>query len=419
MSQVANFTVPAIIKRNVALFALSLSFSGAGMQFAYGFGPLMVQSLTGSAGLAGLSVGLIGLSRFLVAYPIGKITDTYGRKPGIQFGLLLALVGSLALAAAMSMRSITVFAFALLIFGMGMNASQQMRVGAADMFPPRMRAEALGYVALGSLFGLVLSPLLVKLAEILSARTGADPLGLPWLFLPVLIIAGMGIVTFVHPDPKEIGMNLAAYYPDYVAPPRHSAPADADFSVWALLKNPRTLMAVVANSAANGNMSIVMVLTSLVLAHHGHDYVSIAIAHMFHSAGMFAFTVPLGKLADRYGRVRVMLPGVAVSLVGALLTGFTSTWAWITLGTFLVGIGWAAANVASTALIADTVRTQERGRAIGMSDSFAGGTSVFAALVTGPIIEWSGLPMTAVTAVLLAMLPLLLWFSQRGGRATA
>ena len=73
-------SVPPIIKRNIALFALSLSFSGAGMQFAYGFGPLMVQSLTGSAGLAGLSVGLIGLSRFLVAYPMEALRRPAGWK---------------------------------------------------------------------------------------------------------------------------------------------------------------------------------------------------------------------------------------------------------------------------------------------------------------------------------------------------
>ena len=119
------------------------------MQFAYGFGPLMVINLTGSAGLAGLSVGMIGLSRFLVAYPIGKITDAYGRKPGIHFGLLLALMGTLTLAVSMQIKSIALFTFGLLVFGMGMNASQQMRIAAADMYPPRMRAQALGFVALG------------------------------------------------------------------------------------------------------------------------------------------------------------------------------------------------------------------------------------------------------------------------------
>ncbi len=78
-----TFRIPSLIKRNTVLFALSQSFTGAGMQLAYGIGPLMVIALTGSAALAGLFVGLIGLSRFLVSYPIGRIMDIYGRKPGI------------------------------------------------------------------------------------------------------------------------------------------------------------------------------------------------------------------------------------------------------------------------------------------------------------------------------------------------
>ena len=83
--------IPPLIKRNTVLFALSQSFVGAGTQLAYGIGPLMVIAVTGSASLAGLTVGLFGISRFLVSYPVGKITDTYGRKPGILFGQGLAL----------------------------------------------------------------------------------------------------------------------------------------------------------------------------------------------------------------------------------------------------------------------------------------------------------------------------------------
>ncbi len=142
-------------------------------------------------------------------------------------------------------------------------------------------------------------------------------------------------------------------------------------------------------------MSIVMVLTSLVLAHHGHSLTHIAMSHLFHSVGMFAFTIPLGKLADRFGRERVMYPGVATTLVGAGPRGLhRRATGMITLGTFLVGIGWAAANVSATALIADHARTEVRGRAIGVNESFAGATAVFAAVVTGPLIEWGGLPAT-------------------------
>jgi MFS family permease len=405
----APIRVPGLIKRNTALFALSQSFTGAGMQFAYGLGPLMVLAVTHSANLAGLSVALIALSRFLVAYPTGKITDAFGRKPGILLGLGLAMVGTVVLGIAMSLHSAVLLVGGMLVFGMGMNASQQLRVAATDMFPPQMRAQALGYVALGSVVGLVVSPLMISGAEMVAPRLGQDPLGLPWFLLPVLIIGGMTLVAFVRPDPKEIGMNLERYYPDYK--PAVPAPGRVPerFSVGALMRHIPTRNAVLANCAGQANMSIVMVLTSLVLEHHGHSLTAIAFSHMFHSAGMFAFTIPLGKLADRYGRNTVMFPGVATTLIGAGLVTFTPSFLAVTLGTFLVGLGWAAANVAATALIADNAETAHRGRAIGFADSCAGFVSIFAAFVTGPVIQWYGLPAAGVVAVVVAAVPLVLW----------
>jgi MFS family permease len=403
------FRIPTIIKRNTILFALSQSFTGAGMQFAYGLGPLMVISLTGSAGLAGLSVGLIGLSRFLVSYPVGRITDHYGRKPGILLGLVLALCGALLVGLAMNAQSIALLVVGMLTFGMGMNAAQQLRVAATDMFPPSRRGQALGYVALGSLVGLVISPLVIRFSENVAHGTGQDPLALPWFLLPILIVSGMALVGFVRPDPKQIGMNLPDYYPGYVPPPRIDAAGRPPFRALVLLRNAPIRLAVISNCAAQGNMSIIMVLTSLVLHDHGHSLTAIAFSHMFHSAGMFAFTIPLGRLADRIGRVRVMLPGVALALCGALLVALTGTFLTVTLGTFLVGLGWAAANVSSTALIADCTETVERGRAIGVNDSFAGGISVSVAVVTGPLIAWYGLPAAGITAAIVALAPLAMW----------
>src|SRR5215212_8830091 len=271
--------IPALIKRNMALFALSQSFTGAGMQFAYGLGPLMVIGLTGSASLAGLSVSLIGFSRFMVSYPIGKITDTYGRKPGILLGLILALVGSLVLGTSLTFRSPALFVLGMLVFAMGMYGAQQLRVAATDMFLPHMRAQALGYIAAGSLVGLVISPVVVYGSEHVAHDIGMDPLSLPWFVLPLLIVAGMALVGFIHPDPKEIGKNLQRYYDGYVPPPRPAAEEASVLRVSTLLRQRPTRLAIVANCAAQGNMSIVMVLTSLVLAHHGHSLTAIAASH--------------------------------------------------------------------------------------------------------------------------------------------
>jgi MFS family permease len=417
MNAPVKFTIPRLIKRNIALFALSQSFTGAGTQFLYGLTPLMVVSLSGSAALAGLSVGLTGVSRFLVAYPIGKITDTFGRKPGILIGLILALIGSNIIGFSMGLNSFAVLFCGILVFAMGMAASQQLRVGATDMVPPSHRATALGYVSFGSLAGLVLSPSIVNLSETFAANFHLTAFSMAWFFMPALILPGMLLISLVRPDPKEIGMHLEAYYPGFVPKRREASEIDQPFSARALLSNRRIKLAVVANAAGTGNMAIVMVMTSLVLSHHGHSLTQIASSHIFHTAGMFAFTIPLGKLADKFGRERVMLPSVAVALVGALLVAMTDGSYWlVTLGTFLVGLGWAGSNVAATALIADQALTSERGRAIGVNESFAGAANVAMALVTGPLIEFSGMPATGLVAAAIALPPLVMagWFRLRG-----
>ncbi len=403
-----KIVVPALIKRNMALFALSQSFTGAGMQFIYGLGPLMIVGISGSNDLAGLSVALIGLSRFLVSYPIGKITDSFGRKPGILLGLALALVGTLIIAFGQNMSHLVWVIIGILIFGMGMNAAQQMRVGATDMFPSALRGQALGYIALGTFAGLILSPAVVNLGERLSDSGLGNALVLPWLMLPVLIVIGACLVYFVRPDPKEIGQNLARYYPGYVEP-QHAVGDSKNFSGGSLMSYVPTRLAIAANAAAQGNMSIVMVLTSLVLQHHGHSLTSIAWAHLFHSAGMFAFSIPIGKLSDRIGRAKIMYPGLILTIAGAALVGLTTGYISITFGTFLVGIGWAMTNVASTALLADEVDTSMRGRAIGTNDSWAGGTSLVLSIITGPLISALGLPASGIFAAFVAGVPLLMW----------
>ena len=398
--------IPALIKRNTLLLALSQSFIGAAAQLAYGIGPLMVIAVTGSASLAGLTVGLFGVSRFLVSYPTGKITDTYGRKPGILFGQGLTIAGSVATGVAMLAHSAAGLVAGMVLFTMGVSASQQLRVAAADMYPPRMRGLALGFIATGSLGGIALSPLVMGLAEVLARRAGVDAIGLPWLMLPAMILGGMVLVKFVRPDPKEIGLNLQHYYPAYVPPPKPADGQGAEFSAWQLLRFAPTRLAIVSNAAGQGNMAIVMVLTSLVLSHHGHSLTAIAFSHMFHAAGMFAFTIPLGWAADRIGREWVMYPGVATTLVGALFVALGEGFIAVTLGTFLVGLGWAAANVASTALLADHADTAHRGRAIGVSETGAGAMTLLAAVVTGPLIEGASLPAAGLAAALIAIVPL-------------
>ena len=399
--------VPSLIKRNTALLALSQAFAGAGMQIAYALGPLIVVSLAGSAAVSGITVTVLGLSKFLVAYPVGKVTDTYGRKPGMLMGLVLALVGTVAVGLSINAASFPLFLVGLLVFSMGMNAAQQLRVAAADMYPPSRRAQAVGWVLTGSMAGTVLGPILVTIGQSSAETVGVDPLALPWLMLPLLILPGIAFVRAVNPDPRHIAANLHDYYPGIAGrTEEHRGESGTAATLRGVFSDPARRIAIITNAACHGNMSIAMVTTSLVLAHHGTSLSAISVAGAIHSAGMFGFSLPLGWLADRLGRRAVLVPASFLALIGGVLIAWGSDYALITLGGFLVGLGWAGSNVAATALIADTTEAAERGRAIGLNDSIASGVSICVAVATGLLLNELGLEATGMLVFAL-MLPAL------------
>jgi MFS family permease len=206
--------IPPAVKRNTLLLAVTQAFVGVGNQMVPTLGVLMVLQLLGSPVLAGIATGILGGCRVLVAYPIGALTDRHGRRVGLVLGLLLSLVGALALGWSMAGASFSVFLLGLVLFGLGVGAGQQLRVAAAEMYPPSRRAEGVGYVLMGSLVGAFGGPLLITLAEALSPRLRFDPLALSWWLLPIVLLPSLGLVRLIHPDPKEIAANLPVYYPD-------------------------------------------------------------------------------------------------------------------------------------------------------------------------------------------------------------
>ena len=207
-----------------------------------------------------------------------------------------------------------------------------------------------------------------------------------------------------RPDPKEIGIHLSRYYSRLHAPaqPRRAA---LDFSARRLLRQIPTRLAIVSNCAAQANMSIVMVLTSLVLAHHvGGDRVLPCIS--------LDRNVCVHDPARQTGRPRlrsrtVMIPGVASG---------SSAQASSPLRRHISPSRWGHSSWGSAGL-----RPMSRRRLFHRRSCRDGGTwachaasmtvsaaqsSVFAAVVTGPLIAWQGLPASGVMAILIAIAPL-------------
>jgi EmrB/QacA subfamily drug resistance transporter len=82
---------------------------------------------------------------------------------------------------------------------------------------------------------------------------------------------------------------------------------------------------------------------------------------------MAVLFIPMGRLADQYGRVRFYLIGTAVFTAGSLLAALSMNGAWL-IGSRVVQGGGAALMVATSAAVVTAVfPPEERGRALGIN----------------------------------------------------
>ena len=399
--------IPRLIKRNTALLASSQAFTGAGNQIVPTLGPVLVTQMIGSVTLAGIGSSITGFSRLIVAYPIGWFTDAYGRRAGVILGLFLVGTGASITGIAAVNTSFPIFVVGILVLGLGTGSVQQLRVAAADMYPPNRRAEGLGLVLTGSLVGALASPILIRISEAFAGDFGLEPIALAWFFIPFVVVVSMLMVLQVRPDPKVIASNLADYYPDYRAA---DAPQRSEGKVGILyfLRHYPKLTAFASMFSAQGNMNMMMVMTSVALHHHHYTLSSISVSVAIHVVGMFGFSLPLGKLTDRVGRRNVMFLGLILASAGSWFIVATAAYPVITAGTFFVGLGWSCVNIAATALYADTTNPAERGRVVGANDTFTAAAAVSMPLIGGAIVEHLGFQVLGVFGMALMVPPLIL-----------
>lgn len=398
-------SIPTTVWRNTVFCCLVQALNEVGPQVMVVIGALAVVKLTGSVLFVGVAVTLMQASRLLVSYPLGKIADTFGRRLAILVGLGFSLIGAPLVAASIIWGWFALFLVSTIVFGMGIGATQQLRVAVADMYPPQKRGKALGYLLTGSLLGTIVSPAILFGSDTIANNTSISNLALPFFALPFLMALSILLLSRVRPDPKQIGSELEQYWPgqkEMDSPGK----APVNFNLKSFLKSRTILTAAVCFAPAQGVMSMLMASTPLVLDNHGHSLTMISIAITIHVFGMYALSVPLGYVADRAGRKFLLVMGLLTGAIGAILVPITGLYLVIALGIFLVGLGWSAVFVAVLALIADATSAQERGRAVGINETLAACFSIGLPTLGGVMAANWGLLSVGLVGGLLMLIPL-------------
>jgi MFS family permease len=159
-------------------------------------------------------------------------------------------------------------------------------------------------------------------------------------------------------------------------------------------------MGIAVIGFGHATMVAVMAMTPVHLVHHGATVAESSFVISLHVAGMYAFSPIFGWASDRFGRISVMIVGQGILFVSLVLTAaFSENQLLVTLGLFLLGLGWSANTVAGATFIAESAPTEFRTAIQGRSDMMMSASGAFAGLLAGPGLALVGYPGLSVAAM--------------------
>lgn len=394
----------AVQRRSVVVLSIGQVLGGIAFGATVSLGALLAADLSGNDALSGLATASVTLGAALCAIPLARLASRVGRRRALTLGNVFALVGIAVVILAAALRVFPLLLAGILMIGAGNAGNLQSRFAATDLASPKHRGRDLSVVVWATTIGGVSGPLLLGPGEIVGQAIGMPPQTGSYLFSLVAQLAAFILyIAALRPDPLLTAQRLAR---------------DASASLSApLIVVDRPLVARYAILAIAGShvvMASVMAMTPVHLAHMansahaGHatstdvsSLVGVTIA--LHVAGMYGLSPLFGILADRWGRLKVVLLGQAL-LAGAL--GFAifrnDDAGGVMTALILLGLGWSASTVAGAALLTEASAPELRTRRQGRSDSLMSLCAAVGAVLAGVVLanfQYGGLGIAASVLV--------------------
>ncbi|MCK2021952.1 MFS transporter [Microbacterium sp. kSW2-24] len=397
----------AVQRRTVLVLSLGQVLGGIAFGATVSLGALLAADISGDDALSGLATASVTLGAALCAIPLARLAARVGRRRALTLGNLFALVGIAVVILAASLRVFPLLLAGILMIGAGNAGNLQSRFAATDLAVPAHRGRDLSIVVWATTIGGVAGPLLLGPGEIVGAAIGMPPQTGSYVFSFVAQSAALVLyLVALRPDPLLAAQRIATV-------------AAAASSVQAVDRPVVARYAMFAIAGSHVVMASVMAMTPIHLSHMahsmhaGHDAAAAAadvsqlvgITIALHVAGMYALSPVFGILADRWGRLQVVLFG-QVLLGGSLIFAiFANDRAWgVMVALILLGLGWSAATVAGAALLTESSAPELRTRRQGRSDSLMSLSAAAGAVLAGVILsnfQYAGLGIAASVLVLI------------------
>jgi MFS family permease len=383
---------------------LGVLFAGSGLArtgfiAAVSVSALVAEDLLDSASLAGLPAAAATIGVAAGTAPIAALMSRRGRRPGISFGLGAATLGALVAAAAISIGSFVVFVAGLFAIGFGSAGDRLARYGASDISTPERRSFSISLIVWAGTIGSVLGPLLLEPVAAAAERLGFESLVGPLLLaaFSFMVAAAVAMVA-LRPDPLSFAPP---------APVRRGAAWD---SLRPLLVKPSVRYAIITLGVGQVVMVLIMTMTPVHVRRAGEGIGMVGLVIGAHTFGMFAASPVTGLLADRIGRVPVMISGQVILVVAALMAAFADGSSTVVLVTslFLLGLGWNFGFVAGSAYLTEGAPVAQRVGLQGFGDTLVWTSGAMASFSSGLVFSTASYSALCLLGAVLVLAPVAL-----------
>lgn len=370
---------------------------------------LLAFELSGSAALAGIAASASAFGAGVFAAAIGALSR-FGRRPGLVGGYVVGLLGASTAVTSAVLGSFPLMVAATFLFGASNASNLQARYAATDLASADRKGSDLSVVVWATTVGAVLGPNLTGPGVAAAGILGVPDLAGPYLLSAAgFAAAALVLLVGLRPDPLLLARQLLDTQPGTQDVPGTPARRRGSLATGlaAVAADPSARAAVVTIASAHAVMVGVMVMTPVHMGHHGADVRIIGLTISLHILGMYAFSPVFGRLTDRFGARPVLGLGLAQLLVAVLFSALSTPQGGLGFigGLLLLGTGWSAALIASSALLATSLPLDARAPTQGLGDlamNVAGGS---AGALSGLLMMLLGFPLMAASTILLLLVP--------------
>lgn len=333
------------IKRNLtALFTAQLFGMGAYIMMLF-IAALAGLLLAPQKALATLPAGTLIIGSALAAYPSASLMKKLGRKAGSQIAIIIAFIGTLISAFALTQSAFWLFCFACLLIGINTAFVQQYRFAIIESVSTKQQATAVSLLVFANAFSALFGTSLAQLGKSLMSTVF---LGSTLLVSASLIFSMIGLCCYqtceTDHDHAEQAANINTHN---ILPAIAIGTLSYFIMTWVMFAMPTSMHTM-------GPFTI-----------HQAGFVM-----QSHLLAMFLPSLITGYLAKKWSNLTVVFLGCGALVISLAcnLTGMGFYHYWC--GLVMLGIGWNFTYIAGTTILTQSYAHKDRFKIQGINDLF-------------------------------------------------